>query len=345
MQTNLKAFFDLVRESVFGGSLSQDQVDGCQRIIEYRNTRWPKMPDAELAYLLATTEWETGHSMQPVEEGYPLTGEALRKYQRSLRYYPAYGRGYVQITWPANYARLGLNKPEDYHKALEPEHALRGLFEGSIFGWFTGKKLSDYISESRQDYVNARRVINGLDKADRIAKTAKAFLAALHEAATVPVVAKPIPAPLVQPPAPPDPNLPSDSWMDRLGELLNKLSEVSIEPERVVPTENPVTPIPPPPNAPPPNTRDALAVAIRIEERQLLMLEMFKTLMLNVSTLKDTVERLRAHVEGLRAQLAAKEAEVVQAKESLTPEQQSEFDAIQATVTEALSRASEAIAS
>ena len=39
-------------------------------------------------------------------------------------------------------------------------------------GLFTGKKLSDYISSPVCDYKNARRIINGVDQAARIAEYA-----------------------------------------------------------------------------------------------------------------------------------------------------------------------------
>jgi hypothetical protein len=42
-------------------------------------------------------------------------------------------------------------------------------------GAFTGKKLSDYISASKCDYTNARRIINGVDRADLIAGYAAKF--------------------------------------------------------------------------------------------------------------------------------------------------------------------------
>jgi len=179
---NYKKFFDLVRNDIFNGRLSAGQVEGINKIIAYRDVKWPKLIDEELAYLLATVKWETGHTMQPVEEGHPLTGERLRAYQRKLPYYPAYGRGLVQTTHAQNYARLGLNSPEDYHKALEWDYALRFLFEGCIYGWFRGgRKLSDYISKTRQDYYNARDIVNGKhDKADIIAGYANKFLNALR---------------------------------------------------------------------------------------------------------------------------------------------------------------------
>lgn len=176
---NRKKFFDLVRRDLFDGKLAQGQVEGIGRIIDYRASNWPKMIDEELAYVLATVKWETGHSMQPVEEGYPATGAKLRAYQKKLRYYPWYGRGLVQITWASNYLKFGIEKPED---ALTWPIALRALFEGCIKGMFTGHKLADYISARKQDYVSARRVVNGLDKADRIAEFAKLFLFALKRA-------------------------------------------------------------------------------------------------------------------------------------------------------------------
>ena len=36
-------------------------------------------------------------------------------------------------------------------------------------GMFTTKKISSYISEDTADYLNARRVINGMDNAASIA--------------------------------------------------------------------------------------------------------------------------------------------------------------------------------
>lgn len=54
-----KAFFDFVRREPFGGKLEPWQVDGLSRILDYRDAKWPKMSDDELAYLLATVFHET----------------------------------------------------------------------------------------------------------------------------------------------------------------------------------------------------------------------------------------------------------------------------------------------
>jgi hypothetical protein len=62
---------------------------------------------------------------------------------------------------------------------LEHEPAALILFDGSIDGWFTGAKLGDYFNDAKDDAYNARRVINGTDKADLIAGYHEKFLAAL----------------------------------------------------------------------------------------------------------------------------------------------------------------------
>ena len=176
---NYKKFFDIVRRDLFNGRLSARQVDGMNRIVAFRDDEWPRMIDEELAYLLATVKWETGHSMQPVEEGYPKTGSQLKAYQRSLRYWPWFGRGLVQITWENNYKKFGISIPEE---ALEWPTALKILFEGCVKGMFTGHKLSDYITKNNQDYVGARRVVNAQDKAEKISDYAVKFLFALRMA-------------------------------------------------------------------------------------------------------------------------------------------------------------------
>jgi hypothetical protein len=56
-----------------------------------------------MAYVLATTEWETDHTFKPVREAF-WKDEAWR--QVNLRYYPYYGRGYMQLTWEDNIASM-----------------------------------------------------------------------------------------------------------------------------------------------------------------------------------------------------------------------------------------------
>lgn len=136
----------------------------------------------QLAYILATAEWETAHTMEPVKEAYWLS-ESWR--EENLRYYPWYGRGFVQLTWEENYRRaqeelgLGTMLTDDPDKALDPGIAAQVLVKGCMEGWFTGKKVPDYCTLQSSDYVNARRVVNGTDHATDIAALAMDFEALL----------------------------------------------------------------------------------------------------------------------------------------------------------------------
>ena len=186
--------FDKVRP-LFGGKLSQSQVDGVNQIV----SSWETYGDGNirhLAYLLATARWETAHTMQPIyergakayfnkyEPGTKI-GKALGNAQKGDGYLFR-GRGYVQLTGRANYRKFGIENDPD--KALDPDAAARILIVGCIEGKFTGKKLSDY-----KTFVSMRRVVNGTDKAAEIAAIADGFLLALES--PVQTVPKPIPAP------------------------------------------------------------------------------------------------------------------------------------------------------
>lgn len=130
----------------------------------------------EAAYVLATTEWETNRTFEPVKEAYWLS-ENWRK--SNLRYYPWYGRGFVQLTWETNYIKagqkLGLDLTTNPDRVMDPSVAAQILVRGMKEGWFTGKKLSDYIDLQRSDFYNARRIVNGLDKAKEIEALAKKY--------------------------------------------------------------------------------------------------------------------------------------------------------------------------
>lgn len=123
----------------------------------------------QLAYVLATAYWESAHTMQPVKEAFWLSEDWRKK---NLRYYPWYGRGLVQITWEDNYKKYGIKNPDD---ALKPDVAIHVLLDGMINGKFTGKKLSDFITLSKSNFVAARAIVNGKDKATEIAELARKY--------------------------------------------------------------------------------------------------------------------------------------------------------------------------
>lgn len=176
------AFFQSARAAF--GSLKQEQVDGFNALLKgMGEARWPI---AWTAYGLATAWHETARTMQPVEEAY-WKSDDWRK--ANLRYYPWHGRGYVQLTWEANYRKAddlcGLEGRllADRALAMDPVIAAQVLVKGMEQGWFTGKRLADYLpisgSAGHDAYKRARRIVNGNDKDAEIAKIALAMEAAL----------------------------------------------------------------------------------------------------------------------------------------------------------------------
>ena len=131
------------------------------------------------AYIMATVEHETNKQFYPVTEAYYLKGSQER-HLRSLRYYPYYGRGLVQLTWEYNYEKyseiLGIDLVNNPDAALDSKLSLFILIHGTLTGSFTGKKLSDYINRHNVDFDNARRVVNGTDRAADISKLAEKWL-------------------------------------------------------------------------------------------------------------------------------------------------------------------------
>lgn len=195
---------------VFGTSLSQGQVSGTEAILDAAQARGTKLPF--LAYMLATAYHETAHTMQPIEEYGRGKG---RKYGVPAGPYGKvyYGRGYVQLTWLANYEKaskkLGIDFVKHPERVMEPKLAAAIMFDGMAEGWFTTKDLDDYIdaldegdAEDGREFRNARRIINGTDKAEKIAGYALAFEKALRGAGYVGQAPKPLPVP----PAPVQPS-------------------------------------------------------------------------------------------------------------------------------------------
>jgi hypothetical protein len=191
-------FFEAVRP-MFGGALSQAQVDGFKIIFE----AWRKVGsgnERDLAYILATAYHETARTMQPVRETLATTDakakERLTKAWKSGKlpwvksdYWSGgwFGRGFVQLTHRANYVKagekLGIDLVSDPSKAMIPEVSALILVRGMQEGWFTNMKLADAA-----DFREARRVVNGTDRASQIAMYADAFLSALDAMDDAPTI-------------------------------------------------------------------------------------------------------------------------------------------------------------
>lgn len=226
-----KAFYAAVRVSVFGGYLFSETVSGIDAILDEWERR--KLKDKRwLAYMLGTVYRECGARMLPVREGFSASDAAARAFVRRQGYKYAtevngqvyYGRGLVQLTWTTNYKKMAdllevdlLAKPD---LALEPPIASKIMFEGMIRGTFTGKSLALYFNDHGEDWISARRVINGLDHAGDVAEVAQKFNRALREAGEI-VGAVPLPKPK---PAPPTPATPprARSWVDILLSVIRR---------------------------------------------------------------------------------------------------------------------------
>jgi hypothetical protein len=163
------------------GPLDQGQVG----IVNALLTAGALWPSGWLAYALATA-WHEARFTPQTEWG---RGRG-RAYAQPGRYGQAqYGRGLVQLTWDRNYEwadrALGLKGAllRNFDLALKPDLAVAILVKGMEQGAFTGLALSDCITGtgSHAQFVKARRIINGTDRAEDIATHADAIAAALGD--------------------------------------------------------------------------------------------------------------------------------------------------------------------
>jgi hypothetical protein len=184
---DLAAFFGALRAGkTLGPTLSEDEVAGCEAILEAcRKAGWGM---AWTAYALATAYHETAATMRPIREYGRGKG---RRYGVALADgQVAYGRGYVQLTWLANYQKadvklgLGGKLVRNFDLALDPKIAADIMTRGMAEGWFTGKKLADTLpvhgAATMAQFVASRPIINGRDKDALIARHATEFQKALQ---------------------------------------------------------------------------------------------------------------------------------------------------------------------
>ncbi len=201
MAIDREVFFEGVRGPLYGGRLALTQVAGLTALLDRFEAGGEARDRRFLAYMLATAHHETGGRLQPVRETF-ATSDAVaigrldrafaagRLPQVSEPYWRRdaagkswLGRGLVQITHRRNYERLsefiGIDLVARPERAMEMAVSVEILFVGMHRGVFTGRRLADHFSAGRVDWVGARRIINGLDRAERVAGYGRAFFAAL----------------------------------------------------------------------------------------------------------------------------------------------------------------------
>lgn len=215
---NRAKFFAGVRTSVFDGRMNQPQVEGIEALLD-ASAAFKVNDPRHIAYILATPVIETGGTFQPIVENLNYSEQGLRntfpKYfspadakayarqperianraygnrmgngpESSGEGFLYRGRGYVQITGKNNYALfsdlLNVDLVGNPDWACRDDIAAKVAVIGMRDGIFTGKSLGDYFTASGSDWINARRIINSLDRASDIAGYAKKFHAALMSA-------------------------------------------------------------------------------------------------------------------------------------------------------------------
>ncbi|BAU92085.1 hypothetical protein MPPM_3480 [Methylorubrum populi] len=201
MSINRKFFFEEVKLRLFDGSMRPSQVSSLNGILDAWESRTARSDDRWLAYMLGTTHHETGRTMQPVRETFASTDDKAiailskawkagklpwveRDYwSRDADGKSWLGRGFVQLTHKTNYQKMSNLTGEDLvshpENAMKIPVATKILIEGMIAGSFTGKKLGDYFNQTKEDWVNARRIINGVERAELVASYARKYYAAI----------------------------------------------------------------------------------------------------------------------------------------------------------------------
>lgn len=214
MRFDRKKFYDGLR--LWEGELSPQQVAGLNFILDAAEQDSLLTRVEWFAYMLATVKHETGSTYQPIHEygsrNYFIrrygsqTAVGRRLGNDTPEEGAIYaGQGDVQLTGETNYekaeialrreypeliaafeARTGRHfdltvgdQPNDINdpkNAQDPAIAYAIMSYGMRTGMFTGLSLKRYTTTSDFDEVEARRIINGTDKAELIAGYYRRFL-------------------------------------------------------------------------------------------------------------------------------------------------------------------------
>lgn len=188
---NRKQFFENIKRFGLITKFTQLQVDSIDAILDEIEAL--KITNkGQQAYIFATAYHEAfdfnGKQTGTIQRIVPIQEGGSQAYLKNLWYYPYIGYGFVQVTHLKNYEKVQraykLIKGIDIDIVGNPKTLLDiklsafALVYGMQVGMFTGKKLNDYIGV-KNDFRNARKIVNGMDKASEIATHASNFLRCL----------------------------------------------------------------------------------------------------------------------------------------------------------------------
>ena len=165
--------------SILIESVPRDRINGARQaiplLIKWMNHYKISNPN-HIGYIIGTVSHESAFLPRREIRANPVTQPSLYKLQERYWKTGYYGRGYIQITWESNYRKLGnriglgdklVINPD---LALEPDIAAHIAVVGMHEGLFTGYKLSHFdLPNYGYNFVNARKIVNGLDRAELIA--------------------------------------------------------------------------------------------------------------------------------------------------------------------------------
>lgn len=200
---NKATFYKNIKANGLFPTIKQSQVEGIEATLnewdKWVSNNWVDDDKRKLAYILATDYHEGAKTMQPIKEfggntyfikrywtNVSIRNQLGNKSPEDAVKYA--GKGKPQLTGRFNYNKMGkllgydlINNP---NLMLDLKISTEVMFEGmltgkSIGGDFTGKHLGNYLNKTNEDWLGARKVVNGNDKSALIKECALKFLSAL----------------------------------------------------------------------------------------------------------------------------------------------------------------------
>lgn len=182
MLIDRKRFFEKIQPTLFKNGFSQAQTDSIEAILD-ECEKQGVTDKRQIAYIFATPYHECYNPHHPETRLTPIKEYGSEQYLQSKNYYPYIGRGFSGLTWKSNYERegerLGIPLVEHPDMILDINLAANSHVYCMRKGTYTGRKLSDYINGELCNFLGARKIINGIDQAEKIAGYARLFLSGL----------------------------------------------------------------------------------------------------------------------------------------------------------------------